>query len=76
MIIKIIKSSSPSYWYATRINTIIPVVRVSFSKDEGMLYWCREAGYMNCLNFVKPCDCIQVEEDSEQEESLISTDNI
>ena len=64
MLVKVIKSSDPYFWYKPKVGTIVPVRRVTFSKEEGVLYWANEGGSFNALNFIKACDC-EVVEDSE-----------
>ena len=60
--IKILKSSSPNFWYSDRINDVVPVVRLEHCYDplaakNFKLYWVREGGEFNCLNIVLEQDC-------------------
>lgn len=61
MQILILKSTSPSSWYANRIGEVLPVVR--FEKNnhpaQGIpedVFWCREGGEYNALNYVRKSD--------------------
>lgn len=57
MIIRIDKCSLPSAWYSRRVGELMPVERHEVNKhpSQGIprdVYWCREGGVYNCLNYV------------------------
>lgn len=64
MLVKIIKCSDYFYWYNNRVGTIIPIHKVTFSATEGMLYWAREGGTWNAINFIKPSDAEVVNDET------------
>jgi len=49
--IKIIKSSNQTFWYSKHIGEIFMVI-----KESPDVYWTREKGGWQCLNFVKKED--------------------
>lgn len=61
MLVKIISCKDNSYWYKNLVGTIIPIHKVTFNATEGMLYWAREGGTWNAINFIKPSDTEVVE---------------
>ena len=61
MQIRIDKCTSPSAWYRDRIGQILPVSRFEKNRhpSQGIpedVYWCREGGIYNCLNYVRASD--------------------
>lgn len=59
MKIKVIQCDDHMLWYKKRIGQIFEVLR----EDEAV-YWTREGGYFNCLNWIRKLDCEVVDERS------------
>lgn len=64
MLVKIINCSDSLYWYNNLIGTIVPIHKVTFSATEGMLYWAREGGTWDAINFIKPSDAEVVNDET------------
>lgn len=64
MLVKIINCSDSLYWYNNLVGTIVPIHKVTFSATEGMLYWAREGGTWNAINFIKPSDAEVVDDET------------
>ena len=52
-------------WYKSRIGQVLPVEHVEINRrpDQGLpgdVYWCREGGTYNCLNWVLQSDATEV----------------
>ena len=65
MKILINKSTSSTAWYASRIGETLPVERVEINRhpSQGIpddVYWCREGGRYNCINYVRASDATVV----------------
>lgn len=52
MFIKVLDCNDPMLWYNKRIGEIFEVCR----QDEEV-YWTREGGRWNCLNWIDKKDC-------------------
>lgn len=66
MTIRIDKCTSPSAWYATRVGQILKVERLEINRtpSQGIpedVYWCREGGVYNCINYVRRSDATEVQ---------------
>lgn len=53
-------------WYRDRVGQVLQVVRFEASRDPSQgipedVYWCREGGTYNCLNYVRASDTSVVE---------------
>lgn len=69
MTILITKCADALAWYADRVGKTMPVERIEINRrhDQGLpedVYWCREGGVYNCINYVRASDA-----------TLISSDN-
>jgi len=61
MIIRVNKCTDPYAWYAERIGQTLLVERVEVNghPDQGIpedVYWCREGGVYNPINYVRASD--------------------
>jgi len=66
MKIRIDKCTSPSAWYANRVGEVLPVVRFEANRHPAQgipedVYWCREGGTYNALNYVRRSDATEVD---------------
>lgn len=63
--IRINKVTDPGAWYADRIGQVLPVEYYEINRrpDQGIpedVYWCREGGTYNALNYVRMSDATRV----------------
>jgi len=72
MLVKIINCSDNLYWYNNLVGTIVPINKVTFSATEGMLYWAREGGTWNAINFIKPSDAEVVESEDKSSDFVFA----
>ena len=61
MNIRINKCTDPSAWYADRVGQVLPVEHTEINRrpDQGIpedVYWCREGGTFNAINYVRASD--------------------
>ena len=61
MTIRIDKCSTRTAWYRDRVGQTLPVERFerNLRPDQGIpedVYWCREGGIYNCINYVRASD--------------------
>lgn len=64
MKIRILKCTDPTAWYADRVGEVIECERVEINRrpDQGLpedVYWCREGGTYNALNYVRCSDATE-----------------
>ena len=64
MQIRINKASDPGAWYAQHVGKILPVERVEINRhpSQGIpedVYWCREGGTYNPINYVRKSDATE-----------------
>lgn len=59
MKVKVTGCSDSMYWYKKHIGETFEVLR-----EEEAVYWTRERGYFNCLNWIRKLDCEVVNERS------------
>lgn len=64
MNIRIDKCTSPGAWYADRVGQTLPVEGVEINRhpSQGIpedVYWCREGGVYNCINYVRRSDATE-----------------
>lgn len=60
------KSTSPTAWYADKIGQTLSVIRFESNRHPAQgipedVYWCREGGTYNALNYVRKSDCVEVD---------------
>lgn len=65
MKIRINKCTDARAWYANRVGQTLAVERVEINRDPSQgipedVYWCREGGTYNCLNYVRASDATEV----------------
>lgn len=65
MQILINKVTYPGAWYAKHVGKILPVefVEINRRPDQGIpedVYWCREGGTYNPINYVRKSDATEV----------------
>jgi hypothetical protein len=72
MLVKIINCQDKSYWYNNLVGTIVPIHKVTFSATEGMLYWAREGGTWNAINFIKPSDAEVIESEHKSDDFVFA----
>jgi hypothetical protein len=65
MRIRINKCTNPRAWYADRIGHVMEVewAEKSNRPDQGIpedVYWCREGGEYNCINYVRKSDAEEI----------------
>lgn len=63
--IRIDKCADPRAWYRDRVGQTLPVewCETLRSGDQGIpedVYWCREGGTYNCINWVRRSDATEV----------------
>lgn len=61
MKILIHQSTDPQSWYSNRIGHVLDVEKMELNENEGQgipedVYWCREGGIYNPLNYVRKSD--------------------
>ncbi len=61
MLIQINKAADPLAWYAKRIGEVMQVEYIEINRrpDQGIpedVYWCREGGTYNPINYVRQSD--------------------
>ncbi len=61
MKIRINKCTDSSAWYADRVGQTLHVERMEINRhpDQGIpenVYWCREGGIYNAINYVRQSD--------------------
>ncbi len=66
MIIRINKCTDPHAWYAGRVGEAMSVEweEINRRPDQGIpedVYWCREGGVYNCINYVRKSDATQID---------------
>lgn len=59
--IRIDKCTDPLAWYAGRVGQTLAVERHEINRhpSQGIpedVYWCREGGVYNCINYVRASD--------------------
>jgi hypothetical protein len=64
--IRINKATERGAWYARHIGQVLPVeiVEINRRPDQGIpedVYWCREGGVYNPINYVRKSDATEVE---------------
>jgi hypothetical protein len=59
MLVKVIACYDSMLWYKKHIGKTFEVV-----SEEEAIYWAREGGYFNCLNWIRKLDCEVVDERS------------
>lgn len=57
MKVKVIECHDHMLWYNKRIGEIFEVLR-----EEEAVYWTREGGHWNCLNWIRKLDCEVIDE--------------
>lgn len=57
--IRILKSRDALMWYSSRLNEVFNVeyCLLESTESNSYIYWVREGGQFNCLNFVYENDC-------------------
>lgn len=65
MNIRINKATDPFAWYAKHVGTVLPVERVEINRHpfQGIpedVYWCREGGTYNPINYVRKSDATEL----------------
>lgn len=65
MNIRINKATRPGAWYAKHVGEVLPVERVEANRDPSQgipedVYWCREGGTYNPINYVRKSDATEV----------------
>ncbi len=65
MLIRINKCDDPGAWYAKHVGQVLPVERVEINRhaSQGIpedVYWCREGGTYNAINYVLKSDATEV----------------
>ena len=68
MTIRIDKCTDRGAWYADRVGQVLPVEQLEINRhpDQGIpedVYWCREGGVYNCINYVRASDATRVSEE-------------
>ena len=66
MKIRIDKCTSPGAWYESRVGQVLPVERHEINRHESQgipedVYWCREGGAYNPINYVRASDATVVD---------------
>lgn len=72
MLVKIINCQDKSYWYNNLVGTVVHIHKVTFNATEGMLYWAREGGHWNCINFIKPSDAEVIESEDKSSDFVFA----
>lgn len=65
MQIRINKCTDAGAWYADRVGHVLPVERIEINRrpDQGIpedVYWCREGGTYNPINYVRKSDATEL----------------
>jgi hypothetical protein len=65
MNIRILRCTDPGAWYADKIGQTLPVERIEYNRHPGQgipedVYWCREGGVYNAINYVRMSDAVIV----------------
>lgn len=65
MTIRINKATDPGAWYAAHVGKVLPVERVEINRSPSQgipedVYWCREGGTYNAINYVRKSDATEV----------------
>jgi hypothetical protein len=77
MHIRINKVTDPHAWYAEHVGKVLPVERVEINRrpDQGIpedVYWCREGGTYNAINYVRKSDATELVENEEHKEAFMA----
>jgi len=63
MKVKVTKCYDSMLWYNKRIGEVFEIYR-----EEEAVYWTREGGAWNCLNWIRKLDCEVINERSVSDE--------